>query len=215
MSIYDGGPSLQKEAATYAKYAAAYAVAITAAADDADTPFARLYRYVMRARAEIGVFDDGGALDAVIKRLMTDVFIVGHAHAVPKIAAGAHEFDQVFDLLRTYAAYARQKQQAYARILATGAPARDSAFCASMRPAYYFAGQYTHALWSLQRNEHEYDNMRAYVCFLLGLYTVCIPAVAPLPPRSAVSVTAPPPPSAVPVTAPPPAKKRWYKFWNT
>jgi hypothetical protein len=194
MSLYDAGPSLQQEAATYAKYATAYAAAV-ASVNGADTPFARLYAYIMRARAEVTALDDGGVLDAVIQRLMMDVFIVGHAHAEPKLAACAREFDLVFNLLRTHAAHARQRQQAYAHILSTGAPTRGSAFCSSIRRAYHFSGCNAYHLWSLPSNDDDsYYTLRAYVCFLLGLYSVYTAATT-----SPVLTAAP---STIPTLAP-------------
>ena len=92
MSISDARPSLDKDA---------YMAAAAAAPTGPPTPFARLYNHLRFAAAALG--DDARAgLHAAIQRLMRDVYLA------PKVVPGAHEHDQVFRLLRTYAELRRR-----------------------------------------------------------------------------------------------------------
>ena len=134
------------------------------------TPFARLYNHLRFAAAALGG-DARAGLHAAIQRLMRDVFIVSHGYLAPKVVPGAHEHDQVFRLLRTYAEYTHEKAATYAHV-AGRAPIRGAAFPSHVRGAYHFTDLYAYELWSLQKNDHDYQTLRAYVCFLLGFYQI-------------------------------------------
>ena len=206
MSISDGKPRMNAEAAMYTKYAEEFAAYAAAAHVEAAAPSSEevgsLYAHLLRAGAVAAVSDSVRTLlNAATEQLARDVFIVARAHPQPKLVAGRREYDQVFSLVHTYAEYAHQKQEAYARI--TASTPTDAVFATTVGGVYAFMDCYGYELWSLQMNDHDYCTMRAYVCFLLGLYSTYI-----APAGSTGLVSGNPVPSSLP------PKKSFFKFWT-